>query len=285
MTATPEPFHLLARGRKHWLAIAELVLVVVLFFVLQIVAYILFMVVYEDESEMLDVFILAATIPAPFLAAWIARRNPTALLSVAKRVRWPLVWRPLVVAGPAYAAVFAVEATADDAVITAATVTAALIYVVVVPLQAASEELVFRAALPQLVGTWLRSPWLAYALPIPVFVALHGYNWIGLIDIVCFSVFASYLTWRTNGLEAAIVLHATGNISVFAAQALHPDEPPPTDIAWQDATVSVLFTFAVTVAIVLLLRKDGRKERLRAKDSQNSTVEFQDATVDRPLPR
>ena len=291
--STPVPFHLLARGRKHWLSIAELVLVPVFFVALQIGFFILFMLVHEEDSEMLDIFILAATVPAAFWAAWITRRDPTALLSVANRVRWPLVWRSLLVAAPAYAAVFAVEATAEDAVISASTITAALFFVLVVPLQAASEELVFRGALPQIAGTWLRSPWLAYALPIPAFVALHAYNWIGLIDIFCFAVFASYLTWLTNGLEAAIVLHATSNISVFAAQALHPDEPPPTEIAWQDATISVLFTLAVTVAIVLMLRKDIRKERPRAKDSQISAAEStaetaaerEDEAVNRALPR
>lgn len=261
----PAPFHLVARGRNPWLGLAELVLLAVLFLAFQVAAVLVLIFTSDpgslliDESSVLDVFALAATVAAPFLAAWITRRDPQLLLSVAGRVRWPIVGRAALIAVPVYTVMLLLDITAGEAVFTPATVVIAVAYVLVVPVQAAAEELLFRAALPQIVGQWVRSPWVAYGVAVVPFVALHIYNWIGLVDIAVFAVCAAWLTWRTGGIEAAVVLHAASNIAVFVSEALHPQDPILVDAAWSDVIPSIVLTVVLTVAIGWSVTRQGAR--------------------------
>lgn len=108
----------------------------------------------------------------------------------------------------------------------------------------------FRAAIPKIVGNWVRSPWLAYGLAGIAFVAMHVYNWVGLLGVLVVCVCLSYLTWRTGGIEQAIVVHTCSNLSVFLVQALQPDVVPTTQISWLDGLSTALITVAVSAAVV-----------------------------------
>jgi membrane protease YdiL (CAAX protease family) len=89
------------------------------------------------------------------------------------------------------------------------------IIVLLVPLQATAEEYVFRGYLMQAIGGWLKHPAFAILLPVPLFMLGHLYDVWGLLDVGVFAVFAAWLTWRTGGLEAAIVAHVINNGSIF----------------------------------------------------------------------
>lgn len=88
-----------------------------------------------------------------------------------------------------------------------------------VPFQAAAEEYVFRGIITQAIGAWVR--WLPVALVVPtlLFAAGHVYDVWGLIDVSVFGITAAIVTWRTGGLEAAIVLHVLNNVAAFAVLA------------------------------------------------------------------
>lgn len=90
-----------------------------------------------------------------------------------------------------------------------------LIVLLVVPLQAAAEEYVFRGYLQQSIGRWLRHPLFAILLPVPLFVLGHLYDPLGQAGVAVFAVAAGWLTWRTGGLEAAIALHVVNNLVAF----------------------------------------------------------------------
>lgn len=81
-----------------------------------------------------------------------------------------------------------------------------------VPVQCATEEVVFRGLPMQTLGRWLRHPAWAILLPVPVFVLGHGYDPWGQASVGVLAVVAGWLTWRTGGLEAAIGLHAANNV-------------------------------------------------------------------------
>lgn len=90
-----------------------------------------------------------------------------------------------------------------------------IVLLLFVPVQAAAEEYVFRGYLMQAIGRWLRHPAFAILLPVPLFVAGHFYDVIGLTGVALFALAAGWLTWRTGGLEAAIALHVVNNLSSF----------------------------------------------------------------------
>ena len=52
-------------------------------------------------------------------------------------------------------------------------------------------------------------------IPVPLFVLAHGYDWVGQIDIAVFAVCMGALTWKSGGLECAIVLHTANNLTLF----------------------------------------------------------------------
>ncbi|MFK4106850.1 lysostaphin resistance A-like protein [Streptomyces sp. NPDC019531] len=221
-------------------------------------------------STAVDLMGLAAAIPAVLLAVrWIGRRPAGTVTSVAGRMRWRLLGICLLVAVPVLAAAAGVmQLTAvDDASGSGARSaewvgweafgTAMAVLVVLVPLQAAAEEYVFRGWLMQSVGGFLRSPWCAVLPQAVLFAAVHGWGtaW-GFADLLFFGVAAGWLTIRTGGLEAAIGLHTINNLLSFAVGAavvdgLRSDETA-ADAPWQLVAVDVA-SIAVYVAVVLWL--------------------------------
>jgi membrane protease YdiL (CAAX protease family) len=95
-----------------------------------------------------------------------------------------------------------------------------VVLVVLVPFQASAEEYVFRGFILQSVGGWVRWPVIAIACSAVPFVFGHLYNWWGLGEILVFALVAAWLTIRTGGLEAAIVVHTLSNLSALGIPGL-----------------------------------------------------------------
>jgi membrane protease YdiL (CAAX protease family) len=104
-----------------------------------------------------------------------------------------------------------------------------VIVLLLVPVQAAAEEYIFRGYLMQSIGRWLRHPAFAILLPVPLFVLGHGYDLLGQIGVGLFAVAAGWLTWRTGGLEAAIALHVVNNLSAFLLSLVGVQPHPEHD--------------------------------------------------------
>lgn len=119
--------------------------------------------------------------------------------------------------------------------------------VVLVPLQSAAEEYVFRGQLMQTIGSWLKRPAFAILLPVPLFVVGHDYDLWGQLDIAVLALAAGWLAWRTGGLEAPIALHLVNNVLFTVMTAFGYADPnsthgTPTDLAASAATT--LFAIA-----------------------------------------
>lgn len=168
---------------------------------------------------------IAIMLPSVLLARLIMGPRPLGLISsVAGRLRWRWMLRltgpALVAYGAAYVLYLLVfpplfgdpplvfEIGPDLWLMLA-------IILLLVPLQATAEEYVFRGYLMQAIGGWLKHPAFAILLPVPLFMLGHLYDVWGLLDVGVFAVFAAWLTWRTGGLEAAIVAHVVNNASIF----------------------------------------------------------------------
>ncbi|MEH0147310.1 CPBP family intramembrane glutamic endopeptidase [Corynebacterium sp. Q4381] len=206
------PFHRLAAARPGRFAVVELVAVAVIALGLQVVFF-----QTLESFPLADALLISTTLPAPFLAAWLTKRNPAELLSVERRIRWGVAGRALAASCAVYGAA-ALAAAASGRMIAFGDPARALRFtayaLVVVTAQSAAEELIFRGALPQIVGTWARSPWVAYGVPAALFLPLHATDGWGYVDIAVFTACAGWLTWFTGGVEAAIALHAAGNLLV-----------------------------------------------------------------------
>lgn len=210
--------------------------------------------------------VIATLIPACLLTVAVVHRARSGfLLSVIGRPRWRLLGRCFVVALPLvvvfFAAGFALPpAGLGDVSVPPAGRLAALLAVVLLttPLQSAAEELGFRGYLTQAVASWFSRPvagtLVAGAISATLFALAHGGQEPALFaDRFGFGVVASWLVWRTGGLEASIALHAANNLvslGYTAATGSIQESLETSTLDWPfaalDVTMMVVYAALVT---------------------------------------
>ena len=221
--------------------------------------------------------LITLMLPATMLAVrLVGRRRAGTLLSVAGGLRWRLLGRAAVITA-AVLAVFsglmllldAPTESVPTAAIPAETMStgegdrlAAMLILVllIVPWQAAAEEIVFRGLLAQTVGNWLRHPAWAILLPLPLFVLGHDYDAYGMASVAVFAAVAGYLTWRTGGLEAAIGMHVVNNVGAFVLALLTGADLDATAVDPLAALLSIAYTL-LTAALILGLQPVAGPDR------------------------
>ena len=209
--------------------------------------------------------VLAALVPAAALAVLVVHRRPVGVLaSVTGRVRWGLLVRLLGVALGVMVVSFVAslllpgEGSGDISVPPAGQLAGLLaVILLTTPLQAAGEEVGFRGYLTQAVASWWRSPLagtvVAGAVTAALFALAHGVQDPALfLDRLAFGLTASWLVWRTGGLEAAVALHVVNNLValLFSASTGQLEESiTGSELAWSLAALDVA-TMVVFGAVV-----------------------------------
>uniref|UniRef100_UPI0015F101ED CPBP family glutamic-type intramembrane protease n=1 Tax=Streptomyces sp. WELS2 TaxID=2749435 RepID=UPI0015F101ED len=217
----------------------------------------------------LDLLSIAVGIPVLLLTVrWIGRRPAGTVSSVTGRLRRRWLGLCVLTAAPVLAltmgGMFLLPSDGGGAesqwVGWPAFARALVMLVVLVPLQAAAEEYVFRGWLTQTAGAFLRSPWAALVPQAVLFAAAHGWGTVwGFADLVVFGVCAGWLTWRTGGLEASIALHAVNNLYAFGVSAAVVDglasDETAADAGRQTVVLDVAGILLYTAAVTWLLRR------------------------------
>ena len=211
---------------------------------------------------------LASAIPLAMVAVWVGHGwRPRWVASVAGGIRW----RWLLVTGAVALAVQVVatavlfafggapEGEGRDVLLLLG------IVLLTTPLQAAGEEYFFRGWLAQTLGSWFRGALVAALVPALIggllFAAAHGGQNLWLfLDRLAFGLVASYLTWRTGGLEAAIGAHAVNNVVVFVPVILTgtlADSMTASEAPWELVALDVVVMLVVAGLVVWLARRTG----------------------------
>lgn len=295
--AAPEPlrFHRLARTRRGWWRPLVMLVTAAVSYVL-VLAAVLFSVAmaglaspriervadsaFADEQGSMEdpaqavvmLGMLALMVPACQLAARVAGRRGQ-LSSVDGRFRWGLFARALVPSLLVLGTFIGVSVAVAPAHLprNPQLWTMLAVIVVLVPVQAAGEEFVFRGLLPQVVGAWLRSPVWGVLISLPLFVAGHEYNAVGLAGTGTFAAGAAWLVWRTGGLEAAIAWHAVNNVLVFTATNLGLLEDT-TEITVTGAAFDIASTLCVVAAMEWCWRSRwAARYRATRQDAETSS--------------
>jgi membrane protease YdiL (CAAX protease family) len=211
---------------------------------------------------------IAALVPAVQIAARSVRRRPGTVGSVAGRlrIRW-LAWCALLAVVPTAVQLGGVLLLAPDGgedvgggwVGLPTLLLSVLVLLPLVPLQAAGEEYLARGWFVQALGSWLRTPWPGIVVGGAVWTALHvPSTWYGAADLMLFSLVVGWLTIRTGGLEAAVALHAVGNLAIsflLAAVGGLAEEGSAGDADWTLLAADSIALPLYAVAVVALHRR------------------------------
>lgn len=178
-------------------------------------------------------FSLALLIPySMLLQRWLYGVPARSLHSVAGSFRFGVFGRSLIVFGPLVLVAMSVGPTVPDDRIPWSTGDLVAFFVIgmtLIPLAAAGEEYGLRGLMFRIVGSWTRGSLSGAGLGITLTTVLFSLSH-GTLDpyilgsyLVLFGAMA-IITWRTGGLEVAVVLHAVYNVSALVlATTLHLD--------------------------------------------------------------
>ncbi|MFG3438986.1 CPBP family intramembrane glutamic endopeptidase [Nonomuraea sp. NPDC047897] len=228
--------------------------------------------IFGDPVFAMVVLLLSIALVLPLVfgtAALVQQRRPGTLSSVAGRLRWSWLAQCAGVAVLALAlgqgAQIAMLAVTGGDVSELfgwagweALLPALAVIVLLVPFQAAAEEYVFRGWLLQAFGAHLRNPVWGILIGSAVFASLHGYTWVGLIDVFSFGALMGWLAIRTGGLEAPIALHVVNNAVAFglsAAAGKLEEALEQGDVPWQSLAGTVVQLSVFAVGVLYLARK------------------------------
>ncbi len=168
---------------------------------------------------------LAALIPTALLLGWaLFRQRPRWLSSVTGGIRWGWLARCAMVIVPLWLVYLGAEYLMawqfDEEFSLSVNPDTWLLVIgilVTTPLQAAGEEYGFRGFIQRSVSSFFRSSRIGLAVGALVasslFMLAHGAGdmWLNVFYF-SFAMVATWMTWRTGGLEAAIVMHVTNNV-------------------------------------------------------------------------
>lgn len=212
---------------------------------------------------------LAALIPAVLVTSRVVYgRSPGRVFSVTGRLRWGWLLRAMAVVTPLWLVYLTLSWFLSGQELLARPkdwLTLTVVTLLTTPLQSAGEEVAFRGGFTQWIGSWMRSPVMAFGVASVVttglFVAAHGtFDPWTMIDIGSLGVAACVLAWRTGGIEAGIALHVVNNLLItFAGIGLGGLEQSYVDGSTTGDPLSALISIIVmTMATVLLLRQAKR---------------------------
>ncbi|HLS14618.1 MAG TPA: type II CAAX endopeptidase family protein [Beutenbergiaceae bacterium] len=234
----PRPYHhalYRAQGGNVWRGVVAIILLALGFFLLQIPGSIVLLIesgLPTDPEDVLQLTItplglmaLNLSLAALWPLSWGIQRmlygaRPGMLHSVAGRIRWRLFGILAAVLVPLYFVYVLASAVFFPEVETGAFTSTALAFILVAilttPLQSAGEEVAFRGLLHRAVGGWFRNPRIALVIGAAfssiLFALAHGAGdvWLNAYYFV-FGISMVVITWRTQGLEGAIIAHAANN--------------------------------------------------------------------------
>lgn len=172
---------------------------------------------------------LALLMPWSMLIQRVLYKVPGASLhSVGSRFRFDLLGKTLIVFGPPWVLVNMIGflAPADQVPWSHADLLGIFVATLLLtPLQTTGEEYGVRGLIFRVIGSWFRSPRAGLIagvlLSSALFTALHGSTdlYITIWYFVLWTCLA-IITWRTGGLEIAVVLHAILNTVAFLGAPL-----------------------------------------------------------------
>lgn len=194
------------------------------------------------------------------------------LHSVVGAFRWRLLARSALVVLPVWVVYLGVSAlVAPEAApgstsgLTGESVALLIVVVLTTPLQAAGEEYGARGLLMRAAGSWVADPrWallIGTGVSAVIFMLAHGAGdpWL-IVFYFLFGVGLSLITWRTGGLEVAVLIHTVNNmvlfvVSILAGQDLSQALDRSDGTGGPEVLVPMILMVVLVAGVFLLARR------------------------------
>lgn len=131
------------------------------------------------------------------------------------------------------------------------------IIIIFVPIQAATEELMFRGYLTQSLTLLFKSPWIAIIISSALFMSLHFANPEVAVDVVltlayyfAVGIFMALITLKDNRLELALGCHI--GINTFVLLANYTDSVLPVPSIFTINTLDPVYNLASFVVMAVI---------------------------------
>jgi membrane protease YdiL (CAAX protease family) len=203
---------------------------------------------------------------------WLYGVPAPSLHSVMSRFRWGIFGRAVVFIVPLFVIVIAITEYLEPRPTSTWShgdlLGMLVVAVLLVPLQSAGEEYGLRGLVFRIAGGWARSRWISLLVGIVVSTAVFAVIHVAgdprwNVFYVVFSVSCAFVTWRTGGLEIAVVCHGAYNLFVFvfwfvvAADLAERFDRSAGSVSWALFVPSCLAFVAVAVVVWLGTRRAG----------------------------
>ena len=215
---------------------------------------------YEGLNSALPIIIsdlmLVAFIPSLYIASKIINYRPFSSYS-SSRGGWnyKLYFKALIIPLILYIIYEGISCTISGAKGTSQVSILFLIAIcIVVPLQSIAEEYMFRGFLLQTLGSWFKIPVLAIVIQAIIFTLFHGYNSLGLMEVMVTGLICGFLVLKTNGIEVSSAIHTANNftVSLYVMLGLHVSTSSPQ-------LESVLGTIVFEIILFAIMYLVGKK--------------------------
>ncbi|MDO5502009.1 MAG: CPBP family intramembrane metalloprotease [Actinomycetia bacterium] len=189
------------------------------------------------------------------------------LISYRPGVRWGLLTKSLLLGVIAFALLAVAQMVLGEQSMSMSgpVVTALVLMLLLVPLQASAEELVFRGFVLQTVlgkiGFSTGKFWVISLVMASAFAALHAASQpTVLITYVLFSAIFALLAWKTAGIEAAIGVHVANNLVSVGAGLLRGENLVGEQSDVSAGLLPLVVQLALGLAVALIVIWMARRE-------------------------
>lgn len=200
-------------------------------------------------------FTVIAMIPGIYIGTRLMYKIPfSAQIAPIRNWNWSLYIKSFIIALMAYVIFIGADILiSGKSIVNNFTIITFLLCLILPLFQGFAEEYLCRGFLMQSFGSWIKIPIIAIIIQATVFSAMHNYNPVASIGIICSGLILGLITWYSQGLEVSSAMHAVNNILAFLSLGFGLQESVAGDSVI-DLFVNIAL-MVIPIVILLLLDK------------------------------
>ena len=205
------------------------------------------------ENLIVTSFTVIAMIPGIYIGTRLMYKIPfSTQIAPIRNWNWSLYIKSLIITLSVYAIVVGAETLiSGKSILNNFTIITFLLCLILPIFQGFAEEYLCRGFMMQSFGSWIKIPIIAIIIQATVFSAMHNYNPVASISVICVGLLYGLITWYYQGLEASSAMHAVNNIFAFLSIGFGLQESVAGDSVFELFESIALIVIPIVILILL----------------------------------